>query len=121
MKLALLSALSLVFLYGCAGAVPWNQQGYAGINMVEAKFQVPEGEAGPTSLRVVGGKEQELIAFKATLPDGTITEYSARGVKAFDGQALRAAVEKAVSEDVKAVAPGIVEKVVGAVSRVVTP
>lgn len=107
---------SMVILAGCAGAVPWNPQGYAGINMVEASFQVPADQAGPTSIRIVGGKEQESISFDAILPDGTDVSYTATGVRAFDGQTLRAAVEQAVSEDVKAIAPGIVENVVRAVT-----
>jgi hypothetical protein len=61
------------------------------------------------------------VSFKATLPDGTVVDYSASGVKAFDGQKLRAAVEDAVSDDVRAVAPGIVESVVKAVTRVARP
>ncbi|MDG2286883.1 MAG: hypothetical protein P8N43_15360 [Alphaproteobacteria bacterium] len=108
-------------LSACAGAVPWNPQGYAGINMLEAEFQDPEGVAGPTSLKVVGGKEQESIYFKTTLPDGTTAEYSAVGVKAFDGQNLRAALEGAVSDDVKAISPDIVNNILRAVTGVVVP
>ena len=123
MKLPLLiaGASALALLSGCAGAVPWNPQGYSGINLVEVEFQVPEDKAGPKSLRVVGGKEQEAISFKATLPDGTMAKYNASGVKAFDGQKLRAAVEEAVSDDVKAVAPDIVDTVIKAVTRVARP
>ena len=113
-------ALALV-LSGCAGAVPWNPQGYSGINMIEAEFVVAEGQSGPKSLRVVGGKEQETITFKATLPDGTAVDYTASGVRAFDGQKLRAAVEEAVSDDVKAVAPGIVDNVLKAITRTTQP
>ena len=115
------SASALVLLTGCAGAVPWNPQGYSGVNMVEAEFVVADGQSEPKSIKVVGGKEQEAVSFKATLPDGTVVDYSASGVKAFDGQKLRAAVEDAVSDDVRAVAPGIVESVVKAVTRVARP
>lgn len=123
MKATLLiaGALALVSLSGCAGAVPWNPQGYSGINMVEAEFVVADGESGPKSIRVVGGKEQEAVSFKATLPDGTAVDYSASGVKAFDGQKLRAAVEEVVSDNVKAVAPDIVDTVIKAVTRVARP
>lgn len=120
-NLLIAGALALVSLSGCAGAVPWNPQGYAGINMIEAEFVVADGESGPKSIRVVGGKEQEAVSFKATLPDGTAVDYTASGVQAFDGQKLRAAVEDAVSDDVKAVAPGIVDSVVKAVTRAARP
>ena len=120
-NLLIAGALALVLLSGCAGAVPWNPQGYSGVNLVEAEFVVADGQSGPKSIKVVGGKEQEAVSFKATLPDGTAVDYSASGVKAFDGQKLRAAVEDAVSDDVKAAAPGIVESVVKAVTRVARP
>jgi hypothetical protein len=50
------SASALVLLTGCAGAVPWNPQGYSGVNMVEAEFVVADGQSGPKSIKVVGGK-----------------------------------------------------------------
>lgn len=117
-KTLLAGGATLALLSGCAGAVPWNPQGYSGINIVEAEFTVAEGQSGPKRIRVVGGKEQEEVSFKASLPDGTAVAYSAMGVRAFDGQKIRAAVEQAVSDDVKAVAPGIVESVVKAVTGV---
>jgi hypothetical protein len=58
----------------------------------------------------------ETISFKATLPDGTVTEYSASGVRAFDGQKIRSVVEDAVSDDVKTAAPDIVDRIVNAVT-----
>lgn len=49
-----------------------------------------------------------------------MAEYKASDVRAFDGQAVRGAVEQAISEDVKEVAPGIVDSVVGEVMCAVT-
>ena len=117
-RIALVALVAVVSLIsaGCAGVNPFdNPQGYSGINEVEANFQVPEGERGPTWIRVVGGKEETDVAFSFVLPDGTEFSYSATGVKAFEGAALRAAVEKAISSDVKESIPGIVDGVVSSI------
>ncbi len=119
MKAFVATACAALALSACAGAVPWNPQGYAGINLVEAEFEVPENAAGPTRLRILGGKEQESVAFKASLPDGTVVEYGAAGVGAFDGQRVRAAVEEAVSKDAREASPGIVDAIMKAVSGAV--
>lgn len=116
------SALVLALTTACAGVNPFdNPQAYSGINEVEATFQVPEGKSGPTWVKVIGGKEQEAVGLTLDLPDGTRATYTASGVKAFDGVALRAAVEQAISNDVKEAAPGIVDSVVAAVIKAVVP
>lgn len=115
MKTIIIAALALT-LSGCAGAVPWNIQNNAGINTLEAEFVVAEGMSGPTSIRVVGGKEQDNISFSGSLPDGTQFEYAATGVRSFDAVRARAAVEQAISSDVKEAAPGIVDAVVNALA-----
>ncbi len=95
-------------LAACAGAVPGNPQGYAGINEARAEF----GEDGKP--RFIGGKESDRVALDVKLPDGTVVRYVASGLRAFDGQVARQAVETAVSADVRAVAPGIVDAIMKA-------
>lgn len=108
MKKTLIAVGAVVLLSGCAGAVPWNPQGYAGINKLDAEFD----ESGkPKRIVVIGGKEQEAVNFEAELPDGTKAKYSASGVKAFDGQKARAELEAAISEDAKEAMPGIVDSI----------
>ncbi len=94
-------------LTACAGAVPGNPQGYAGINR-----GVVELEQGvPTRVEVIGGKEQGRVALEGETPDGLRFRYEASDVRAFDGQRARAAVEEAVSEDAKEAFPGIVDAI----------
>lgn len=98
-------------LAACAGAVPGNPQSYAGINEARAEF----GEDGkPRVIRFIGGKESDRVALDVKLPNGTVVHYVASGLRAFDGQVARQAVETAVSADVRAVAPGIVDAIMKA-------
>lgn len=100
-----------VLLAGC-GAIPGNPQGYSGINKLDAQF---DENGAPKRIVVIGGKEQEEVTFSATLPGGTKAEYTARGVKAFDGQKARADLEAAISEDAKEAMPGIVDSVMSVI------
>lgn len=112
MKSRFLNALALLLLAGCAGAFPGNPQGYGGINKTSIGFS----EAGMPTVERIDGKGRETIhvVFERA-PDGTLkAEYDAGGVTV-DGQALRAAVEDAVSEDVKEVFPGIVDAIISAI------
>lgn len=116
-------ALALT-LGGCAGAVretisvagesaekvEWNPQQYAGINRGTVRF--PDG----MEAEVVGGKEQGRIALAYKDKDREVL-YEAENVKAFDGHAVRAAVEQSISADLRASAPGIVDSVVSAVFK----
>lgn len=110
--LTALCAVSLI-LSACAGAVPWNPQGYSGINKGVIEFG-PDGK--PKRAEIIGGKEQTRLVLDADMQSGKF-HYEAVGVRAFDGQKVRAAVEQAVSADVRAVAPGIVDSVMSAVMR----
>lgn len=102
---------------GCAGAVPGNPQGYSGINHGEFSY---DPDTGALEGEVWGGKENEDVALKVQAPDGTTIDYSASGTKAFDGQAVRGAVEEAVSADVKDSVPGIVDTITDAILQLQT-
>ena len=108
-----------LFLGGCAGNTPWlNPQQYSGINRGTINFDSNTGKI--VSIDVWGGKENASVALTGDIEKGNFT-YSATDTKAFDGQKVRAAVEQTVSDDVKAVAPGIVDAVVKAVLGAINP
>jgi hypothetical protein len=111
----IIATIALLGLAGCAGparvsdlADDGNQRARdyqlaAGLNVVEfEELECSEatGLCGPTQFRMIGGKEQESITVRMVHPEtgNTVLEYTAGGVKAFDGQALRADVEKALAE-----------------------
>lgn len=107
-----------LLLSACAGALPWNTQSKAGITdavvtWCESKDATKDKYV--CGARLTDGKEKTYIALKIDTPDGSHLKYTARDVKAFQGQQVRAAVEKAVSADVKAAAPGIVDAIVKAI------
>ena len=97
--------LILPLLAACAGAFPGNPQGYSGINRAEIEF---DDQGKPKTALIVGGKENESITLTVKTPDGLEVEYAATGARAFDGQAIRGAVEQAISADIKEAAPAIV-------------
>lgn len=99
-------------LSACAGAVPWNDQNAAGVTKAEVTWS-PEGKL--QKARIIDGKEKEDVKLSVKLPSGAEVKYSASGVMAFDGQEVRAKVEAAVSDDVRAVAPDIVDTIVTAI------
>jgi len=111
-----IAATAALFLSACAGAVPWNPQNYAGVDELVVTFQVPEGSHGPETLRIIGGKEASSLDFAWVTPDGTEMSFSAKEQKAFEGQKIRGAVEDAVSDDVKAAFPGLVDGIVRALT-----
>ena len=65
----------------------------------------------PTLIEVWGGKEQSSVELSGSLPDGTTFTYSATDVKAFDGVAARAAVERAVAAEVGDAFPRLVDTI----------
>ena len=96
---------------------------YAGINQAYLDLN----NDGVADMIVTGGKEQDTIKLKGSLPmpDGKLVpfEYTASGVKAFDGQKFRAEVEqiiaKAQSDTAIGVAP-TVENIVNAIMNAAT-
>ena len=90
-----------LFLGGCAGAVPWNPQGNAGMTQVVVKWckvQNAEGTAREAcKVTVTDGKESSLIDFKFSIGDSVLNFY-AEDTAAFEGQRIRADVEGQVIE-----------------------
>ena len=105
-------------LLGCAGAVPWNPQGYSGITkaVVEVGVLKPGETPFIKSVTFTDGKEKQSIKLIVELVGGKPKlTYVAAGVLAFDGQKLRAAVEKAISRDVREASPAIVDTIMSAI------
>ena len=102
----------LAFVVSACGSLPGvSQQGRAGIADWHVTFNPETGNV--EEARIIDGKEKSDVAFEVDLKAGTAS-YSAKDVKAFDGQKARAVLEAEISEDVKETVPGIVDKVVGA-------
>lgn len=114
MKSKVLVLLALIPLGACAGALPWNPQGYTGINHAKAKFDPKTGK--PLEVNVWGGKEQETVSLTFNPTTGEVN-YSATGVKAFDGVKARAALEEAISDDVKEVFPEVVDAAIDGLTK----
>jgi len=109
-------------LAGCAGAVPWNPQGYAGINQAEITSTCEGSESWcPESVTLTGGKEQGEVSVSFTTPNGTSVKYTASEVQAFDGQTVRAQVEQQISEDVREASPEIVNRITNAILQLRAP
>jgi len=104
-------------LSGCAGAVPWNKQNYAGMEEWSVEYVVPDGEGGIERVHYINGKEAASSEIKIALADGTILNFAGDGIMAFQGQSLRADVEKAVSEQLGEVGPGVVDAIINAIIR----
>lgn len=114
----LVCILTTIVLSGCAGAVPWNKQNYAGINEVSFSWcKANDGKTYmPCNVKITNGKENGGIKFSFEMPDGTILNFSADDVRAFEGQSIRANVEKAIAEQLGDVAPGVVDAIIKAVT-----
>lgn len=88
---------------------------YAGL----ARFDIDWCEAGERfqicRVRVIEGKEKASIKVTVTFPDGSTLIYEATDVKSFEGQALRADVQRALVEQLGEVAPGVVDAIVKAI------
>lgn len=114
---ALSMILIAVFLAGCAALGPGNEQGKAGLNIVRAEFQIPEGVAGPKYIEAYFGKESEDVALQLDLKDLGSATFTSKGTKAFEAVKARAALEKAVSADLAGatenLAPTILELILG--------
>jgi hypothetical protein len=95
-----------------------NYQTAAGLNVVEFdefECQPDLGLCGPTSFRMIGGKEQEGVSVTMYAANGQkVLEYTAEGVRAFEGQQFRAEVEKVLAEQYGDVAGSAVDGIVSA-------
>lgn len=110
----LLLAASLV-LTAC-GTLGMNKQQYAGINTVELQTgggcSASDRQNQDTcKLVMVDGKEKAQVTIEVILADGTTYKYSAGEEKAFEGQALRAEVDKVVADKAAKVIEGAIDLV----------
>ena len=112
-----------VVLSGCAGAVPWNDQTKAGLTVAEVEWceSAETADKYLCGARIVDGKEKKDVTLTIRLPNKAEVHYSAQGVKAFPAHKVRAAVEEAISADVKDSAPGIVDSLVESLVKVLGP
>lgn len=84
---------------GAEGSVSpgvWSPPNYAGITA--ARIIIPRPDGQQIVAEFVDGKENGEIAVVWTLPDGESVSYTASDVRAFEGQALRADVERVIVE-----------------------
>ena len=103
-------ALLAVALAGCGLLSSANQ--FAGLNHAEAEFT----EDGQIE-RIVfyGGKESGSVNLTVDLGNGATATFSGTDVTAFEGQAVRAEVEKAQAEVLGEVVPALTKAIVDAV------
>jgi len=107
----------MLLVSGCAGAVPWNKQNYAGLEEWSVEYAVPDDRQGIERVHYINGKEAAASEIKIALSDGTILNFAGDGIMAFQGQALRADVERAVSEQLGEVGPGVIDAIINAIIR----
>lgn len=106
-------SLVILLLSSCAGAVPWNPQGYAGITHVDVQWKEDSPELA--RVRVWHGKEG-TFNITARLPDGSEVIWEGLDVKAFEAFKSRAEVESYVAEKFADAAPDIRAGLVDALS-----
>jgi len=120
--LSLSAPLALILFLAACGAIPGNEQVNAGITHATVKVcQKKDGGVFVCAAEIIDGKEKQNVSLVIKNPVGWQVEYSANGVRAFEGQKIRGAVEDAISDDLKAAAPGIVDSVMGAIVKAVVP
>ena len=124
MKRSLVGGLAVAILtlslVGCGSLPGISHQGDAGIfnGEVDVGTLVKDKEVPYIKhVSIVSGKEVESLTADITFDDmgKPVVKVTANGVKAFDGQKARAAVEQAISSDAKDAMPGIVDSVMNAV------
>ena len=115
LRLAGVFLLSIV-LTGCAGAVPWNAQNYAGITHVDVEFSRDEEGFFVSRIRWWDGKEKQEVNVKAIVGTGQVV-YGAGGIKAFPGFETRAAAEKTVAQFAKEAGVEILPKMMDVILK----
>ncbi len=110
-----IAAMAIIAISGCAGAVPWNKQNYAGIEEWSVEYVVAKGESGIERVHYINAKEAASSEIKIALADGTILNFAGDGITAFQGQAIRADVEKAVAAELGDISPEIINSIIDAI------
>lgn len=115
-----LAAGCLLSLAAC-GSLGNPNQGNAGITHAVVKVCTEADKVFVCAAEIVDGKEKQAVHLSVKKPDGWEIEYSASGVLAFEAHKVRAAVDQAISADVREAVPDIVEKVTGAILKAYKP
>ena len=135
------AAVAVMMLGGCAAFGPTGQQ-TLDVEPVDAGTQgsvspfvySPPNYAGITAARILiprrdgtfivaefsDGKEQGQIEVEWTLPDGESVTYRASDVRAFEGQAVRGEVERAIVETTGQTITDLAPEVRGIVETAIT-
>ena len=101
------AVLAALLLSGCGSLSSANQ--YSGINYAKAEFS----ESGRLrEIVFAGGKQSGNVKLEVDLGNGAKATFSAEDVKAFDGQAIRAAVEAAQAEAASEVVPQLTDTII---------
>lgn len=109
-------AATFIILWSLAGCA--SPQDGAGMTVARVTWcPEPDGALRLCGAEIMDGKERRDVSLALRLPDGTAVVYQAADVRAFEAQALRAAVEKALIEEIGEAAPAVVEAVVAAVLK----
>ena len=121
----LIAPLLVVFvlaLGACAGAVPGNPQGFSGQTFATVEIPCKVGDEDRLCVgEIRDGKEKENVSLEVELHGVGTMKYSAAAVRAFDGQAIRGEVEKAVAQHAADVTPGFIDAVVDIVKSALLP
>lgn len=110
---SILLILVLAVIAGCAMDPSRSEQAASGQTIVEARWCESYVEGSYLcGLEWKDGKEKSNVTLHVELPNGYKLDYTASDVKAFDGQAIRAAVEAvmvdATAETIDNVTRGII-------------
>lgn len=121
MKYILVTLISLS-LSAC-GAMGMNKQQYAGLEVWKVTGnQTTDGTWQVTDVEYTNGKELNTSNIAISLNNGeTILNFDGSGIKAFDGQELRAAVDKVVAEQVGNNVPGLTDAIIKVLTGGVSP
>jgi len=110
-KFSLIALLALTV--SACGALGMNKQQYAGLERWQVSGnQTAEGEWQITDVTYTNGKELSTSDIAISLNNGeTILNFTGSGIKAFEGQALRAEVDKVISEKIGDNIPGLTDAI----------
>lgn len=115
--------ICLLFSITACGALGMNKQQYAGLEVWKVTGnQTREGTWQVTDVEYTNGKELNTSNIAISLNNGeTILNFDGSGIKAFDGQELRAAVDKVVAEQVGNNVPGLTDAIIKVLTGGVSP